>query len=105
MSADAYIIGISGLFANKKFGFSNRVIIGRDRTKCNIVFPDGHDGISAVHCEVKISGGIAVLKDHGSSCGTYVPDGVRLEPGVPMVLCSGGKFWVGSKDNIFEVKY
>ena len=105
MSADAYLIGVSGLFENQKFKFSTRVIVGRDKTKCNIVFPESYDGISAVHCEVKISGGIAVLKDYGSTCGTYLPDGVRLEPGVPVVLCSGGRFWVGSKGNIFEVRY
>lgn len=100
-----YLIGLSGHMAGQKFSIETRAIIGRDKTKCNVVYPVSQPGISGVHCEIKIEGGVMVLKDCGSSYGTFLYNGTKLEPNVPVVLNSGAQFWIGTKENLFEVKY
>lgn len=100
-----YLLGVSGPLNGKKYGITSSAVIGRDTTKCNVTFPVDQPGVSGVHCEVKISGSTLVLKDCGSSYGTFLENGTKLEPNVPVVLASGTKFYVGSSNNIFEVKY
>jgi len=100
-----HLNGISGYHAGKRFGITGNVVIGRDNTKCNVVFPLNEPGVSGVHCELQISGNQLILKDCNSSYGTYLENGTKLEPNVPVVLLSGSKFFVGSSNNIFNVEY
>lgn len=100
-----YLIGISGAMAGKKFGVVDRAIIGRDSVKCNVVYDVNQPGVSGLHCEIKISGEVMTLKDCGSSYGTYLVNGKKLEPGNAVVLQNGDRFWIGTKENMFEVKY
>lgn len=100
-----YLLGITGPMAGKKFSLTDRAIIGRDKVKCNVVFAQEQPGVSGVHCEVKVVNGTMTLKDCGSSYGTFLANGTKLDPNVPVVLQSGSTFWVGSKENTFEVRY
>lgn len=104
-SGKNYLIGISGYMAGKRFAVPNRAVIGRDSTKCNVVYPADQPGVSGVHCELKFEGSVFILKDCGSSYGTFIADGTKLEPHVGVVLSNGAKFWIGTKENLFEVKY
>lgn len=100
-----YLICVSGPLAGKKFGVTNIAVIGRDSSKCNVVFPINHPGVSGVHCEVRVAGGVMSVKDCGSSYGTFLADGTKLAQNTPSMLPNGSRFWIGSKDNMFEVKY
>ncbi|MBO5035893.1 MAG: trypsin-like peptidase domain-containing protein [Clostridia bacterium] len=100
-----YLLGVSGPLAGRKFGITSSAVIGRDKTKCNVLFPIDQPGVSGLHCEVKISGSILTLTDCNSSYGTFLENGTKLSANAPVVLNSGMKFWVGSRDNVFEVKY
>ncbi|MCH5212198.1 MAG: trypsin-like peptidase domain-containing protein [Oscillospiraceae bacterium] len=100
-----YLICTSGPLAGKKYGVTNRAVIGRDSAKCNVVFPVSHPGVSGVHCEVRVDGGTMTLRDCGSTYGTFMANGTKLTPNDPIVLQSGSSFWLGTKDNMFEVKY
>ena len=98
-----YIIGISGAFAGRKFEVGNKIIIGRDSSKCAVAFSLDTAGISGIHCEVTFDGSTAYLRDLGSSYGTFIAHGNRkLEPKVPVRLSVGERFYVGSADNTFE---
>ncbi|MBE6756223.1 MAG: FHA domain-containing protein [Ruminococcaceae bacterium] len=100
-----YLIGVKGVFEGKKYSIDNKAVIGRNSERCNVVFPENHPGISAVHCEIVRSGSGLVIKDCGSSYGTFIGSGEKLTPNNPVVLRSGDMFWVGDKENVFEVKY
>ena len=100
-----YLMCTAGPLAGKKFGVSNRAVIGRDRSRCNVVFPINQPGVSGKHCEVRVSGGTMTLCDCGSSYGTFLSDGTKLTPNEPVIIRSGSSFWLGSKDNAFTVKY
>ena len=43
------------------------------------------------------------LIDLGSSCGTFLEDGTRLEAGKEYFLISGSRFYIGSRKNFFTV--
>lgn len=102
-STGGCIIGVSGALAGRKFRFDGRAIIGRDSSRCNIVFPIDQPGVSAVHCEIKESNGIYTIMDCGSSYGTFLANGTKLNANTPVVLTKGGRFWVGTSENVFEV--
>lgn len=102
--SSAHLLGISGPFAGRKFGIQERAIIGRDKAKCNVVFPIDQPGVSGLHCEVKVSGGVITLKDFGSSYGTFLSNGTKIAPNTPVVLQNGARFWVGTSENVFEVR-
>lgn len=99
-----HLNGISGYHSGKRFGITGTVVIGRDNTKCNVLFPLDQPGVSGVHCELRISGNDLTLKDCNSSYGTYLENGTKLEPNVPVVLRNGSRFFVGSDSNMFEVE-
>lgn len=100
-----YLKGITGYFAGKKFKITDVAVIGRDSTRCNVVFPTNQPGISGMHCELTINNGLIVLKDLGSSYGTFKGNGEKLDANVPNVLKSGECFWLADKKSTFEVEY
>lgn len=97
------ITGVSGYFAGKKFAVSKHIIIGRDPKKAKIIFPDKTQGVSAVHCELRNSGGMLMLCDLGSSYGTFLANGTKLQPSMPYAVNVGDEFYLGSADNKFRI--
>ena len=65
---------VSGAFAGKRFALSPQVRMGRDPTKNDLVFPDGTQGVSGVHCVLiyDSAAGSLYIKDLGSTFGTFV---------------------------------
>ncbi|MCR4615840.1 MAG: trypsin-like peptidase domain-containing protein [Clostridiales bacterium] len=104
-SGKKYLLGISGPMQGKKFSIDEIAVIGRDPSRCNVVFPTNQAGVSGRHCEVAVTGNTLSLKDLNSSYGTFLKDGTRIAPNVPVVLKSGDQFIVGDKEIVFEVRY
>ncbi|MBQ6823267.1 MAG: trypsin-like peptidase domain-containing protein [Clostridia bacterium] len=100
-----YIIGEEGPMNGRKFAITDVATIGRDPSRCNVVFPANQPGVSGLHCEVRLNGDVLLLKDCGSSYGTYLDGGVRIESGKPVVLAAGSKFYLGSDQVSFMVRY
>lgn len=100
-----YLYGLSGPLSGRKFSIETVATIGRDGSRCNVTFPIEQPGVSGLHCEIKVNGGSLYLTDRGSSYGTFLSDGTKLDANTPVILTSGSKFWIGSKENLFEVKY
>lgn len=100
-----YLLGVNGVFAGKKFAIDDRAVFGRDSRQCNVAFPESQPGVSSIHCELVRSGSVLTLKDCNSTYGTFLKDGKKLTPNVPVVLNSGDKFFIGDKSNEFEVRY
>ena len=96
---------VSGAFAGKRFALSPQVRMGRDPTKNDLVFPDGTQGVSAVHCVLiyDSAAGSLYIKDLGSTFGTFVNGGKRLAPSQAMPLNVGDRFSLGSERESFMV--
>ena len=96
--------GPASPLANRKFRIGGPVKIGRDGTRCKIAFPVDTKGVSAVHCEVEASEDGIVVRDLGSTYGTFLLDGTKLEKGQSRKLHSGDAFYLAGEDNWFEVR-
>ena len=81
------------------------VAIGRDASACMIAYEPGTPGVSGKHCTLAYNGILEqfVLTDTGSSYGTFLSDGAKLQPNVPVTLKAGDSFFVGDKANVITL--
>ena len=95
---------LQGAFAGQRFSIANQSVrIGRDPGRNDLVYPTGTQGISGVHCMLYLEGGKLFIKDLGSTYGTYIMPGRKLQPNVPFQLNVGDKFCLGSDREVFTV--
>jgi hypothetical protein len=95
LSGASYVLGGKGLS------------IGRDPSQCDVVFPMDNGEVSRRHCTLRFEqiSRLFVLEDHGSSNGTFLPDGERLQPGRTYTLRSGERFALSGARHWFEVRH
>ena len=84
------------------------LFVGRDASVCKITFKDGSVGVSGKHCSIMYNAQTNefVLTDLGSTYGTFLANGQKLQPNIAYRLKSGETFYVGDKANtlLVEVK-
>lgn len=100
--------GLGGKFADQVFllAASGDVIsLGRDNTN-QIVFPDNATKISRRHAEIRFDPQTRkfVLKDCGSTHGTFLDSGERLITDRPYSLDAGSGFYLGDQSSRFRVE-
>lgn len=105
--ADNYlrIQGVYGCFAQNKtrYKVDGTITIGVG-SQNKLAMPEGTPAVSHKHCLVKPGkDGEIQLIDQGSTYGTYISNGQKLNPNSPVTLRKGDRFWLGSKDQMFEV--
>ena len=102
-SAEAVIQGVTGLLNGKTYMLTagTPLIFGRRTEKCNVLFKNETKGISSIHCKIKWYNGKVLIKDLGSTYGTWLNEGTRLEPNKYYELPDQGVFYLGSKENMF----
>ncbi|MCL2747051.1 MAG: PrsW family glutamic-type intramembrane protease [Oscillospiraceae bacterium] len=97
--------GLTGPFAGRLFPLhGDKLALGRDATRCHVVYPTTAPGISSIHCEIVRIGGALRLIDNNSRYGTYLENGTRLTPGKPYPIAPRLKFYLGNKDNLYEIE-
>jgi serine/threonine protein kinase len=91
-----------GMQANLSAG---QILIGRSQD-CAIVFQEGTPGISGRHCSFSFepATGEFILTDMRSTYGTYLQNGQKLTPGVPVRLHAGDSFYLGERTNMLRVE-
>lgn len=82
-----------------------QLLIGRNPSDCNLVFPNNTPGVSGRHCSLSWDSPSAsfVLTDLQSTYGTYLENGQKLAPGVSCHLRPGERFYLGEKKNMLSV--
>lgn len=103
---NAQLIGLSGQYAGKAFQVTETgLLVGTDVTVCNVVFPQGSPGISRTHCKVSFNPQtrMFVLNDLGSTYGTFLSNGVKVNQGQPVALNSGESFYLAASSTTFRV--
>ena len=80
--------------------------IGRDSSNCQIVYNQSTPGISGKHCTIYYdsSTGLFTLTDLNSSYGTFLSNGLKLNPHTPVSLKPNDSFYVGDKANVLKVE-
>ena len=104
-SNNAVITGMKGMMANRTFNINGSVTIGRNSQKCNVSYPVDAKGISGVHCQIRQTNSGFEIIDCGSSNGTYLGNGQKLIPNVPVFIPDGAYFYLGSAEQLFQIKY
>jgi hypothetical protein len=99
--------GLSGYFAGQTLELNGSYLsIGRDGKQCQLVYPHSSEEISRKHCTIKFDkyNQSFMIEDHSSN-GTYLISGERIPQGKMTQLRSGDRFYLSSKDNMFEVSW
>lgn len=100
----AVLQGTGNLFYGKSIDLTQgKIIIGRDPQRCNLVFPAETPGISAVHCEISFMGGAFLLRDLGSTYGTFLANGVKLNAMQEQRLSPNSSFYLAASENSFTI--
>lgn len=105
ISQGAVITGMKGIMANRSFNVNGSIVLGRNSQKCNVCFPVDSKGISGVHCQIRQANGGYEIMDLGSSNGTFLGSGQKLTPNVPVFIPDGTYFYLGSAEQLFQIKY
>lgn len=95
--------GVTGQYAGEVFAIGNPLTLGRDASRCNIVFDPNTPGVSSCHCTVQYTGGSFILTDNGSSYGTFLANGKNLSANVPEPLYAGDSFYLADTAQRFIV--
>ena len=99
--------GLSGTFRNSNFPLTRAPItMGRSPRQSQIVFKESDQVISKRHCTVSIDQDArgVLVEDCNSLNGTFLENGERLRGGEPRLLRAGSRFYLGSRENMFEVE-
>lgn len=94
---------IGGPLEGKDFILRDKLIFGRDAKRCKVVFPLDSEGVSGIHCQVTLENGKVKIMDLGSTYGTFVGNGLKIDAEVAVELKDGDTFYLGSKKNKFSV--
>lgn len=93
-----------GALRGASFPITGRVVLGRDPSRCVIVYPRDEKGVSAVHCAVEPVADDAVLvTDLGSSYGTLAGS-KPLTSGMSARVRAGERIVLGGSGNEFQVR-
>lgn len=94
---------LSGKLAGKRWEIEpgKTIVIGRG-ANCNIVLESSEEHVSRVHCSVAFdaSDDRYIVTDR-SSAGTYVGNGIKLEPGQATSIPRGAEIYLATQTNKF----
>ena len=102
-NASSHLICSRGHFAGQTFPINGVLYIGRDPQRCQVVFPSDTRGISSMHCELRQQGSSIVIVDKGSTYGTFVAGGRKLNANESVQLRPGDSFYLADPMNEFKV--
>ena len=98
------LIAIGGVHAGAVISITEPIVFGRDKNRCNLLFPNTTQGISNIHCQItKINGRIEIT-DLGSTYGTFLDDGTKITPHVPYILNSGQGFYLADRQYSYRIQ-
>ena len=99
------LVGVAGPLANQRFTLKagEKLVIGRDAKRCKVVFPNGTEGVSNVHCVISFDGQKATITDMNSTYGTFV-DKKKLAPNTATHLHRGLSVDIGTEKNRFTLQ-
>lgn len=100
------LVCISGSLAGQAFSIPPQgLIIGKDSAVCNVAV--SLPNVSRSHCKLTYnpSSRTFVLQDLGSTNGTFLRNGTRLNRSTPYALNDGDEFYIAGRTLIFRVTF
>lgn len=104
----AAVNGVDGQYAGTSFDISDgsEVVLGRDVSKCHIIFDQFQTDISRLHCKIRYDTNTDnyYVTNMSTSSGTFMENGTRLEVGVARPVVRGTMIYLASKKNSFRLE-
>ncbi|MEN8904916.1 MAG: trypsin-like peptidase domain-containing protein [Clostridiales bacterium] len=99
-----YLEGINGHFSGERIPFKNdSIIIGRSKSKANLIYPDSFSDISGVHCIIKYNRNINKISILDKSTnGTFLKNNNRIEKGISTEVSLNDEFYLSTDANSFR---
>jgi len=97
------IRGMNGAFMGQTFALTDVLRFGRNPQN-QVAFPQNTKGISGSHCELSMENGRIVLRDLGSTYGTYLKTGEKINARVACELKEGDIFYLAESSQSFRVE-
>ena len=95
---------VEGELAGRSYPLGEGVVLTLGRAAdCAVRFGESAPGVSGHHCRVEMRAGALLLTDAGSTYGTYLSDGTKLQPGTATALRAGQEFYLAQGGNRFRV--
>ena len=92
----------AGALKGAVFSLSDQPLtIGRDPSVCNVVLPADTPGVSRRHCTLELRADGVYIIDHGSTSGTFLQSGARLQINTWTKIT--GAFYLGSQAVAFSL--
>lgn len=95
--------GMSGIFMGQTFSLTDILRFGRN-PQHQVVYPQNTKGISGDHCELSMENGRIVLRDLGSTYGTFLKDGAKLNERVSYEVKEGDIFYLAESSQSFRIE-
>ena len=97
---------LSPQHGNQKVSLSGGEILAGRSKDCKIVYKEDTPGVSSRHCSISWDAGnrCFTVRDLGSTYGTYLDSGMKLEPNKPYTLSAGESFYLGEKANMLRLE-
>jgi hypothetical protein len=98
--------GVAGVYAGSTLELDGEPLtLGRDARAANLVLPQDAGAVSQRHCTVSWDGARFLVEDCWSTNGTFLFNGEKLTPGSARPLVAGERFYIGDRQNVFEVNF
>lgn len=97
------LVGISGQFAGRKMPISREMRFGRNQGN-DVQYSGDVPGISGSHCSIAPHEKGVVLTDLGSSYGTFLINGTKLNPNQKNLLKAGDTFCLANPNQAFRIE-
>lgn len=98
------LVGTEGCFAGKRIALDHELKLGRNPNS-DLDFPTDTPGISSTHCLLTPREDCVLLTDMGSTYGTYLANGTRLNPHESVPLRSGDRFYLADTRQSFIIDH
>lgn len=97
------LVGVGGVMDKREFVVpASGLKIGRDGSRSSLVYPTEEPGISGLHCTVTPAGNVLLVKDEGSSYGTFYNQ-QKMASGSVQQVKNGECFYLAEQENTFLV--
>ncbi len=97
------IRGMSGMFEGKTFALTETLRFGRNPQN-QVVYLQNTKGISGEHCELSMENGRIILRDLGSTYGTFLGNGSKLNDRVSYEVKEGDIFYLAESAQSFRIE-
>lgn len=97
------IRGMGGMFEGKTFALTEILRFGRNPQN-QVVYLQNTKGISGEHCELSMENGRIILRDLGSTYGTFLGNGSKLNERVSYEVKEGDIFYLAESSQSFRIE-